>query len=962
LKLLAAGGIILGLGSLGGFRFLIDDKRHLQLAQLASGQTTGGSWSLGQNTTVLAIHAAITSTGKILYIAGSGWCVNNATGPYTARLLDPVTGSETNVTGQNSDLFCCGLTHLSNGNIFICGGTKLYDVDVSSCNGKWHGANSAYEFDIPSGSLIQQGIQQMAQGRWYPTCVTLPNGKVLIVGGDDDYGDQNYITEIYDPSTKSISISYDPTSNNTYCVGSIETSSCPGAGKPCYGGPNQGTGPWLSLYPRMHLMPSGLVFHAGPTQDTYLWDQFNGSWTHVNVTLQFRDYGTTFLLPLQNTTTERGKVMIVGGSSTDTTTATNVVEMEDFNQGTSTNPVLRTVSSITYARKYPLPIILPDGKLVIFAGSSQGTTNPILIPEMFDPENESAGWVALPAATVPRVYHGMGMLLPDGSVWTASSTQASCSTEYRTEIFKPAYFSSTRPTISGAPTVGGYGQSITIPTPDAASITRVSLLRLAATTHHYDANARLIWLQITGRTSSSITVSAPINANLAPPGYYMIYVLNGSPLVPSVAKIIQIPGSAGGGSTTPPGQVTGLTVTPVSGTYKLNLAWTANASTDNVIRYNVYRSTTSGFTVNTATDTPIAQPATNSYSDAGLTTSTTYYYRVAAVNSSGIIGPVSSQASGTTVADTTIPNVQITSPANGATLPSGNILVQGTASDDPGGSGINNVSVRYDVDANIVPYATATPSAPGNWSTWSITLNITTAGSHTILARATDNSGNQQWYEITITTTSGGTTAPGQVTGLAVTPVSSTQLNLAWTANASTDNVTKYNVYRSTTSGFTVNTATDTPIAQPATNSYSDAGLTASTTYYYRVAAVNSSGVIGTPSNIASGTTSGTTPPPDTTAPTVTITSPKSGSSLPHGSILVKGTAADNTGGSGVNTVQVQVDAGALATATPFAPGNWSTWSVTVTITTTGQHKIVAKATDNAGNTASSSQVPIKVT
>ena len=46
----------------------------------------------------------------------------------------------------------------------------------------------------------------MAQGRWYPTCVTLPDGKVLIVSGMDDYGDYNYITEIYDPATKTISI------------------------------------------------------------------------------------------------------------------------------------------------------------------------------------------------------------------------------------------------------------------------------------------------------------------------------------------------------------------------------------------------------------------------------------------------------------------------------------------------------------------------------------------------------------------------------------------------------------------------------------------------------------------------------------------------------------------------------------------------------------------------------------
>ena len=186
------------------------------LIQTAFAQTTG-SWSLGQNTTVIAIHAALTSTGKIFYVAGSGYCINTASGPYTARLLDPTTGIETNVALSN-DLFCSGAAQLPNGNIFVCGGTKLYDIDVNNCNGQWHGGNYAYEFDVTSGTLIQQ--TPMKQGRWYPTCVTLPNGKVLIVSGDDDYGGYNYLTEIYDPATKSISIIYDPSGNGTYCVGS----------------------------------------------------------------------------------------------------------------------------------------------------------------------------------------------------------------------------------------------------------------------------------------------------------------------------------------------------------------------------------------------------------------------------------------------------------------------------------------------------------------------------------------------------------------------------------------------------------------------------------------------------------------------------------------------------------------------------------------------------------------------
>ena len=163
-------------------------------------------------------------------------------------------------------------------------------------------------------------------------------------------------------------------------------------------------------------------------------------------------------------------------------------------------------------------------------------------------------------------------------------------------------------------------------------------------------------------------------------------------------------------------------------------------------------------------------------------------------------------------------------------------------------------------------------------------------------------------------------------------------------------------MYRSTTTGFTVNTATDTPIAQPTTNSYSNTGLTASTTYYYRVAAVNNAGSIGTPSAIASRTTKG-----DTTSPTPIITSPTNGASVPHGNIIVRGSASDDAGGSGVNNVQVRVDSGAFATATPIAPGNWSTWSITVSIATKRSHTISARATDKKGNT-NSTTITITVT
>ena len=72
----------------------------------------------------------------------------------------------------------------------------------------------------------------------------------------------------------------------------------------------------------------------------------------------------------------------------------------------ATSPSIRTVASLLVGRKFLLPIILPNGKVAVFGGTSQGNNIPVFVPEMFDPENESQGWVQLPSATVPRHYHG----------------------------------------------------------------------------------------------------------------------------------------------------------------------------------------------------------------------------------------------------------------------------------------------------------------------------------------------------------------------------------------------------------------------------------------------------------------------------------------------------------------------------------------------------------------------------
>ncbi len=89
-----------------------------------------------------------------------------------------------------------------------------------------------------------------------------------------------------------------------------------------------------------------------------------------------------------------------------------------------------------------------------------------------------------------------------------------------------------------APATAGYGQIFEVGTPNPAIITKVALIRLGSVTHAFDQNQRFNQLAFT-RTSDGLLVTAPSGGNLAPPGHYMLFILDGSG-VPSVARVVRL--------------------------------------------------------------------------------------------------------------------------------------------------------------------------------------------------------------------------------------------------------------------------------------------------------------------------------------------------------------------------------------------------------------------------------------
>lgn len=237
---------------------------------------------------------------------------------------------------------------------------------------------------------------------------------------------------------------------------------------------------------------------------------------------------------------EPGKVLYAGGGNTP---ATNTAEVIDLNQEA---PSWRLTGPMAFARQHHNATLLPDGTVLATGGTSVGgktTEGAVYAAELWDPFTER--WRTLASNKVIRVYHSTSILLPDARVLNAGSGDgSSLPRELNAEIFSPPYlFDSTgapavRPTITGAPATIGYGQSFVVQTPEVAEIGQVTLLRLGSVTHAFDQNQRFNRLSFS-QASGGLNVTAPANGNLAPPGHYLLFILNGDG-TPSVARVVRL--------------------------------------------------------------------------------------------------------------------------------------------------------------------------------------------------------------------------------------------------------------------------------------------------------------------------------------------------------------------------------------------------------------------------------------
>ncbi|MBU7596337.1 DUF1929 domain-containing protein [Streptomyces sp. P38-E01] len=387
----------------------------------------------------------------------------------------------------------------------------------------FQGIKDTFEFDPVAEKYVR--VDPMAEARWYPTLVTMQDGKVLSVSGLDEIGDiLQGDNEMYDPKTRKWSTApkrYFPTYPALYLTGDD---------KLFYSGSNAGYG------------------DADKGREPGTWDLKDNTFTKIEGmtdTDQLETSSSLLLPPAQDR-----KVMVLGGGgvgeSEKSTPRTSIVDLK------AKAPEYKDGPDLPQGTRYLNSVILPDDTVFTTGGSKDyrgRSSSDILKAQFYDPAKNEFTPAADPK--VGRNYHAAAVLLPDGRVATFGSDPLYSDRantrlgtfEKRVEIYTPPYLQGergeNRPVIGEGPGKLTPGQDATFATEDAKRIDKARLMRPSAVTHVTDVEQRSVELPVE-RKAGAVSVNVPEDRSTVPPGYYMLFLVDEDG-TPSEAKWVHLP-------------------------------------------------------------------------------------------------------------------------------------------------------------------------------------------------------------------------------------------------------------------------------------------------------------------------------------------------------------------------------------------------------------------------------------
>ncbi|KAJ3034940.1 hypothetical protein HDV00_004518 [Rhizophlyctis rosea] len=442
-------------------------------------------------------------------------------------------------------------------------------------------------------------LPDMSSQRWYPTVATLADGTAIIIGGSLIHIDMGKVANNSNPTYEY----FPPRAGNWPAKLDILSWAYP-----------------HSLYPIVFTMPSGKVFVFVSNRTSVIDPEADKNGAVLPSQLPDMDFPghapwiyphtpSAVVLPMTINNKWKFTIQVCGGSMTKTTVRgwnwsptgqTGLTDGGDARTETSADCMVISPEEPkpAWAKGPIMPrgrlmgdnVLLPDGTILYTNGAAWGQAGgdagqvqyaspPIFATDLYDPETST--WQTLANSTVPRLYHSNALLMPSGHVITVGSemnnwedywirndttcfpfVKRACTLPFERKIeqFTPPYLmkGGERPVIDSVPTAVTYNSTYAIKMKtDGTAIHRVTITRYAATTHQINTDQRLVELVILGTTKDTIYLRAPSSGGMAPPGYWMLWALDGRG-VPGVARTfmlrigdvtnVVVPDGVGGGN------------------------------------------------------------------------------------------------------------------------------------------------------------------------------------------------------------------------------------------------------------------------------------------------------------------------------------------------------------------------------------------------------------------------------
>ncbi|CAN4122941.1 unnamed protein product [Withania somnifera] len=515
---------------------------HLNLAYAA-----GGKWQLlMSNIGISAMHMQLLHNDRVVMYdrtdfgasnisLPNGKCRNNSND--LALKVDCTAHSVEYDVSTNSirplmvqtDVWCSSGSATSDGSLVQTGGFN-------------DGKNMVRVFKPCSTCDWQETGAGLIQSRWYSTNHILPDGRQIIIGGRDAF---NYE---FHPKTAS--------TNKVFSLPFIQQTNDPREENNLY--------PFVFLNVDENLFifanNRAILFNYKTNTIVKTYPQIPGGDPR-----NYPSTGSAVLLPLKNlqTQTIQAEVLVCGGaprgSYLKAARSNNfVVALNTCGRITITDPNPQwIVETMPLARTMGDMVILPNGNVMIVNGAAAGTAgwgiarNPVFSPVIYRPDNPSGSRfeVQNPNA-IPRMYHSTAILLRDGRVLVGGSnpneyynfTGVLFPTDLSLEAFSPSYLDSKsanlRPRIISPASHNKikYGQRVNIRFTVSAlrlntDLIKVTMVAPGFNTHSNTMNQRMLVLSSgklrrSGIFTYQINVIFPNSGKLAPPGYYMLFVVH----------------------------------------------------------------------------------------------------------------------------------------------------------------------------------------------------------------------------------------------------------------------------------------------------------------------------------------------------------------------------------------------------------------------------------------------------